>query len=128
MRSSRRAAAGRDRGAGQLSMAFGVFMFLVMLTMTVQIAYHLYTTSVVTGIVVDAARDVAERDGPSSVAAEADLRSRFGDDIDVELRTDGDRVVAEVRWQTRSLFPTFGDARAFGVLDRRIEVRIEEQQ
>lgn len=109
-------------------MVFGVFMFIVLLTMTVQITYNLYTTSVVTGLALDAARDVAERDGVSPAQAESELRSRLSGDVDVDVSIVGNDVVADIRWETKSLFPAFSDARVFGVLERTFVVRIEQQQ
>ena len=109
-------------------MAFGVFLFIALLTMTVQISYNLYTTSVVTGLALDAARDVAERNGVTPAEAEGELASRLSGDVEFDIRVVGDMVVADIRWETRSLFPAFGDARAFGVLERTFAVRIEEQQ
>ncbi len=109
-------------------MSFGVFMFIVLLTMAVQITYNLYATSVITGLALDAARDVAELGGTSPEQAEDDLVARLSGEVEVDIEIVGDTVFADVRWETRSLFPAFSDARAFGVLDRTFAVRIEEQQ
>ncbi|MGI9607829.1 MAG: hypothetical protein ACR2P0_17005 [Acidimicrobiales bacterium] len=117
-----------DRGAGLLSMVAGVFMFIALLTMTLQITWNLYTTSVVTGLALDAARDVAESDGISTAEAEADFASRVGGNVDFDIQVVGDTVEASVRWETNSIFPSFSDARVFGVLDRTFEVRVEEQR
>ena len=117
-----------ERGAGIISMSVGVFMFLAFLTFATQLFFNLYTTSVVTGLAVDAARDVAERNGISPAAAEAEFHERVDGDVQFDVRIVGDTVLADVRWQTKSLFPAFTDARVFGVLDRSFRVRIEEQQ
>ncbi len=117
-----------DRGSGLLSMTFGMMMFLVLLTMAVNITYNLYTTSVVTGLAIDAARDVAERPGSTPAEAEADFRALVGDNVDFDIAVLADTVEATVRWETNSILPSFTDARAFGVLDRTFAVRIEDQQ
>ncbi len=109
-------------------MAFGMLMFLVLLTMAINITYNLYTTSVVTGLAIDAARSVAEADGLSTGQAEQRFRDTVGGEVDFDIRVGGDVVEASVRWETKSIFPSLGDARAFGVLDRTFAVRIEEQQ
>ena len=117
-----------ERGAGLLSMSFGVLLFFVLLTMMLQIMFNLYTTSVVTGLAIDAARDVAERNGASPAEAESDFRQQIGNEVEFDISIDGDTVTANIRWETKSLFPAVSDTRAFGVLDRQFEVRVEEQQ
>jgi hypothetical protein len=117
-----------ERGAGLLSMVVGVLMFFVLLVFTVQIMYNLYTTSVVTGLAIDAARDVAEQNGQTPAEAEAEFRALVDQSVEFDIRIEGDVVVADLEWETKSLFPAFSDARAFGVLTRTFEVRVEEQQ
>jgi len=124
----RRARRGTERGAGLLSMTVGVFMFIAFLTFATQVFFNLYTTSVVTGLAIDAARDVAERNGISPAEAEAEFAERVDGEVQFDIRVVGDTVQADLQWQTKSLFPAFGDARVFGVLDRTFTVRIEEQQ
>ena len=109
-------------------MTFGVLLFFVLLTMMLQIMFNLYTTSVVTGLAIDAARDVAERNGASPAEAESEFRQQVGDEVQFDISIDGDTVIADIRWETKSLFPALSDARAFGVLERQFEVRVEEQQ
>lgn len=111
-----------------LSMTFGVFVFITLLTFATQVFFNLYTTSVVTGLAVDAARDVAELDGITPAEAEAEFAQLVDGDVQFDIRVVGDAVQAELQWQTKSLFPAFSDARVFGVLDRTFTVRIEEQQ
>ena len=117
-----------ERGAGLLSMTVGVMMFITFLTFAAQVFLNLYTTSVVTGLAIDAARDVAERNGASPAEAEAEFAERVDGSVEFDIHIVGEEVQADLRWQTRSLFPAFGDARVFGVLDRTFTVRIEEQQ
>lgn len=119
---------GDDRGAGLVSMTIGVMMFFVLLVFTMQVMFNLYTTSVVTGLALDAARDVAEADGLSPAEAEADFADRFDGGVQFDIRIEGEVVVADLEWETRSLFPAFSEARVFGVLRRTFEVRVEEQQ
>lgn len=117
-----------ERGAGLLSMVVGVLMFFVLLVFTVQVMFNLYTTSVVTGLALDAARDVAEQGGLTPAQAEAEFAALVDGSVEFDIRIVGDVVVADLEWETKQLFPTFSDARAFGVLNRTFEVRVEEQQ
>lgn len=109
-------------------MSLGLLVFFALLVFTIQVMYNLYATSVVTSLALDAARDVAERDGLSVARAEAEFREHVGGEVAFEIVVIGDTVRASVQWKTRSLFPSINDARAFGVLDRTFEVRVEEQQ
>lgn len=118
----------RERGAGILSTSLGLLVFFALLVFAVQVMYNLYATSVITSMALDAARDVAERDGITPGEAESAFRDRIGGDVDFDIFVAGDTVQASVRWETKSLFPSISDARAFGVLDRTFEVRVEEQQ
>lgn len=123
----------RERGAGVLSMAMGTVMFLIMLVFAVNLLFNLYTTSVVSSLAIEAARDVAEFDGSPDntaaiAAAEADFRSRVSGATDFEIVVTGGNVVASIKWESNSLFPAFGDGRAFGTIDRTFTVRVEEQQ
>lgn len=118
----------RERGSGMLSTSLGLLFFFALLVFAVQVMYNLYATSVITSLALDAARDVAERDGMSPAQAEAEFRDHVGGDVQFEIVVEGDFIQASVEWETRSLFPAISDARAFGVLDRTFEVRIEEQQ
>lgn len=117
-----------EAGAGILSASLGLLFFFALLVFAVQVMYNLYATSVITSLALDAARDVAERDGLSPAEAEAQFREHIGGDVDFDIVVNGESVQASVQWQTRSLFPSVSDARAFGVLDRTFEVRLEEQQ
>lgn len=118
----------RERGAGTLSTSLGLLVFFALLVFAVQVMYNLYATSVITSLALDAARDVAERDGASPGQAEAEFREHVGGEVAFDIIVNGDTVQASVQWETRSLFPSISDARAFGVLDRTFEVRVEEQQ
>ena len=125
----------RERRAGVFSATFGMMMFFVMLTFAVNLLYNLYTTSVVSSLALDAARDAAEFQG-SPGEAEMEFRSQVDNattfTIGMGTNADGEEVVeVHVVWQSRSLFPTFNtvsDSQAFGVLDRTFTVRREVQQ
>lgn len=116
-----------ERGSGVFSMAMGLLFFFGFLVFAVNIMYNLYATSVVSSLALDAAHDVAERNG-TAAQAEAEFRSQVGPEVDFSIAVLGDTVQVDIAWQTRALLPQLGDARAFGVLDRQFEVRIEEQQ
>ena len=109
-------------------MSFGLLFFFGFLVFAVNVTYNLYATSVITSLALDAAHDVAERDGLSPAEAEAEFRSQVGDDVDFSIAVVGNTVQASVRWETNALLPQISDARAFGVIDRTFEVRVEEQQ
>lgn len=118
----------RERGSGILSMSLGLLVFFALLVFAIQVMYNLYATSVITSLALDAARDVAERDGVTPGEAEAEFREHVGGDVEFDIVVLADTVQASVTWETRALFPSINDSRAFGVLDRTFEVRIEEQQ
>jgi len=109
-------------------MALGLLFFFGFLVFAVNVTYNLYATSVVTSLALDAARDVAERDGLSPSEAEAEFRSVVGADVEFSIVEAGDIVRTTVKWKTRSLLPQLSEARAFGVINRTFEVRVEEQQ
>ncbi len=117
-----------DRGSGIFSMAVGLLFFFAFLVFAVQVTYNLYATSVMTSLALDAARDVAERDGLTVGEATAEFREHVGPEAQFTLVDNGDTVVATIEWETKSLLPSISDARAFGVLDRTFVVRVEEQQ
>lgn len=117
-----------ERGAGLFSMALGLLFFFGFLVFSVNIMYNLYATSVISSLAIEAAHDVAARDGLTPGQAEAEFREIVGNDVDVQITDLGGSVVVDVSWQTRALLPVISDAPAFGVLDRTFEVRTEEQQ
>lgn len=117
-----------ERGSGIFSMAMGLLFFFSFLVFAVNVMYNLYATSVISSLALDAAHDVAERNGSSPGEAEAEFREHVGGDVDFSIVVLGDTVQVDVRWETNALLPQLGDARALGVLDRSFEVRIEEQQ
>ncbi len=117
-----------ERGAGLISMTMGLLFFFSFLVFSVNIMYNLYTTSVISSLAIDAAHDVAIRDGLTPGQAESEFREIVGEDVDVQITRLANSVVVDVSFQTRALLPAITDAAAFGVLDRTFEVKIEEQQ
>lgn len=110
-------------------MALGLLFFFGFLVFAVNVTYNLYATSVVNALALDAARDVAERNGPSAAQARADFLAEVGGTgATLVLVEDGDVVRATLEFETNALFPQFSDDRAFGVIKRTFEVRVEEQQ
>jgi len=109
-------------------MALGLLFFFGFLVFAVNVTYNLYSTSVISSLALDAARDAAERNGPTPSEAAADFRSEVGSGVDFTLVRDGEVIRATLKWETKSLMPQLSDSRAFGVIDRSFEVRVEEQQ
>ncbi len=116
-----------ERGSGVFSMAMGLLFFFGFLVFAVNILYNLYATSVISSLALDAAHDVAQRNGSAAIA-EAEFREHVGPEVDFSIAVRGDTVQVDISWETRALLPQLSNARAFGVLDRSFEVRIEEQQ
>lgn len=117
-----------ERGSGIISMALGLLFFFGFLAFTVNVMYNLYATSVVSSLALDAAHDVAERNGMTPAEAEAEFRQVVGGEVDFSVVDLGDSVVVNVEWATRAILPQISEARAFGVLNRTFEVRVEDQQ
>jgi len=127
----------RDRGAGLISSAAGVLVFLLFLTMAVQLLYGLYAASTVTAVANDAAQRAAEAGAPPVAQVEADARAllgRIGDTATFEWSlddADGDglddtavlRVVARPpRFVPRSIGAGIG----LGDVERTVRVRLEQ--
>jgi hypothetical protein len=125
-----------DRGTGLVSTTAGVTVFLVLLLLAAQVLYNLYATSVVTAAAYDAARVVAGAAARGdSVEAERQGKARFrqllgryGTDfvetLDFSESTD-EVVVLHVRSLNPSLLLGRAGRTAFGVIDRRVRVRVE---
>ena len=116
-----------DRGAGLLSMALGVIVFMAFLVLAVNITYNLYATSVVSSFALDGARSVAEADGKTPAQAVADFHSAAGNEAVYDIVIDGDIVRATLSFETSSILPGLSTA-SFGKVERTFEVRVEEQQ
>lgn len=107
-------------------------VFLVLLLFAVQTLTNLYTTSVVTAVAFDAARQVAGAGGgPGSVVSAEDQArrslGRFSDRVAFDWSaTDDDTVVLRVRALNHStLLPVAAGPVAFDRIDRTIRVRVE---
>ena len=123
-----RAASDSERGAGVFSMSFGLLMFLMMLTFSVQILYNLYATTVVSNLAIEAAREVARFDGPAEAVAEQEFNNRVGPSGSIALSIQGDEVHADVQFVSNTVFPPVFAVQPFGVVDRTFIVRRELQQ
>jgi Flp pilus assembly protein TadG len=126
----------RDRGAGLLSTSFGILFFLGFLFFAVQLLFNLYATSVVTSVTYDAARVVATSGHPATQAdmdsAEARAKQALGS-YATRVRFQWDaysnpevvklRVIAV---NPRFLGPAIDTFVGFDVIDRTVEVRVEQ--
>jgi hypothetical protein len=126
----------RQRGAGLISTAAGVVVFLMFLVFAVQLLYGLYASSTITAVVHDAAQRAASPGAPPLETIEAEARADLGQVGEAASfdwareDTDGDgvedtvvlRVVADPpRFVPRSL----GDSVGMGPIDRTVRVRLE---
>jgi hypothetical protein len=68
-----------ESGAGLLSTAAGVVVFLVFLLFAVQLLFGLYSSSTVTAVANDAATRAASADAPPLSVIEAEARSSLGE-------------------------------------------------
>src|SRR5688572_9904595 len=126
-----------DRGAGLLSTAAGVVVFLVFLLFAVQLLFGLYASSTVTAVANDAATRAASSDAPPLAIIEAEARGNLGevgktatfrwgvDDSD----SDGamDTVVLEVIARPpRFVPPSLGGSIGLDEIRRVVRVRSEQ--
>ena len=127
----------RDRGAGLISSAAGVLVFLLFLTMAVQLLYGLYASSTVTAVAHDAAHEAAEAGAPPlPVVEEAARRTlgRVGDAATFEWSyadDDGDGVDDTVVLRVVARPPRFvprsiGEGIGLGDVERTVRVRLEQ--
>ena len=126
----------RDRGAGLLSTSFGILFFLGFLFFAVQLLFNLYATSVVTSVTYDAARSVATSGHPATQddldAATSRARSQLGNyashvEFQWDVTSDPDVVKLRViATNPRFLGPVIDTFVGFDVIDRTVEVRVEE--
>jgi hypothetical protein len=128
-----------ERGAGLISTAAGVVVFLMFLLFAVQLLFSLYASSTISAVASDAAHRAAARGAPPLTVIEAEARSnlgRVGDAADFRWDTDDsdrdgnpDTLVLEVvatppRFVPRSL----GGAMGIAEVRRTVRVRLEELQ
>jgi hypothetical protein len=126
-----------DAGAGLLSTAAGVVVFLVFLLFAVQLLFGLYASSTVNAAANDAATRAASAGAPALDRIEADARESLGEigssatfDWSVE-DTDGDgaddTVVLEVVADPpRFLPPSIGGSIGLDEIRRTVRVRREK--
>ena len=125
-----------ERGAGLLSTAFGIGVFLVFVLFAVQLLVNLYATSVVTSATYDAARQVATRGSRPPTPEQLDAAVRLARD---ELGRYGRR--AEFAWDLtdpavvalhvhvvnpRLLGPGIDELVGLDTIDRTVVVRTEQ--
>jgi Flp pilus assembly protein TadG len=129
--------AGGDRGAGLLSTAAGVVVFLVFLLFAVQLLFGLYASSTVTAVANDAATRAASAEAPPLSIIEAEARANLGEvgrtatfawDL---ADTDGDggmdTVVLEVVARPpRFIPPSIGGSIGLDEIRRVVRVRAEQ--
>lgn len=128
-----------DRGAGLLSTAAGVVVFLVFLLFAVQLLFGLYASSTVTAVANDAAVRAASAGAPSLQVIEADARRSLGevgssasftwgmDDTDGD--GEADTVVLEVVARPPRFIPaSIGGAIGLDEIRRTVRVRGEQVQ
>ncbi|MEO7459211.1 MAG: hypothetical protein ABIY49_03715 [Acidimicrobiales bacterium] len=126
----------RDRGAGLISSAAGVLVFLMFLMFAVQLLFGLYASSTVTAVANDAAQRAATRNAPSLAVIEADARAnlgRIGDDASFTWTAednDGDGeedtiLLVLVAVPPRFVPASIGGTVGFGEVRRTVHARIE---
>jgi hypothetical protein len=126
-----------EEGAGLLSTAAGVVVFLVFLLFAVQLLFGLYSSSTVTAVANDAATRAASADAPPLRVIEAEARASLGEvgksasfewDVD-DADGDGtaDTVVLEVVARPpRFIPPSIGGSIGLDEVRRVVRVRAEQ--
>ncbi len=127
----------RDRGAGLLSTAAGVVVFLVFLLFAVQLLFGLYSSSTITAVANDAATRAASAEAPPLAVIEAEARASLGQvgetasfvwDVD-DADGDGtsDTVVLEVTARPPRFIPrSIGGSIGLDEVHRVVRVRAEQ--
>ena len=126
-------------GAGLLSTAAGVVVFLVFLLFAVQLLFGLYASSTVTAVANDAATRAASARAPSLEVIEAEAREslgQIGDEASFDWALDDadgdgedDTVVLEVVATPPRLIPaSIGGSIGLDEVRRVVRVRAERDQ
>jgi hypothetical protein len=126
-----------EAGAGLLSTAAGVVVFLVFLLFAVQLLFGLYASSTVTAVANDAATRAASAQAPPLPVIEAEARASLGavgEDATFEWAladTDADGVEDTVVLEVVATPPRFvpssmGGAVGLGEVRRVVRVRTEQ--
>lgn len=128
-----------EKGAGLISTAAGVVVFLVFLLFAVQLLFAMYASSTVTAVTNDAAQRAASEGTGALELIEADARRSMGavgeratftwatDDSDGDGEPDT-VVLRVVAVPPRFIPPSIGGAIGFGEIDRVVRVRQEQLQ
>ena len=123
-----------DVGTALISAWFTLPVILVFLLFATQLAFAMYTTTMVEGIAFDAANDVASADAQDTrpaaqVAALADADAR-APGLSIEWRwisTDADYVELAFVVENPTFLPdAFAGTFGFGTTERSVRVRTEE--
>lgn len=130
-----------DRGAGLFGMMMGLTVFLLLLTVAVQVLFNLYATTLVTGAAFDAAQVVA---GYNSVRHRCNQHNRATAEATFWRSLGGyrQRGTAALTWDCSDtetvkltvvaqhptiLPPMMQNLTGLGHLNRTIEVRVEDK-
>ena len=119
-----------EDGTGVVALPWGVLAFGAFLMLAVQVAVHLYATSIVTATGHEATRRAAlEGADPAATAgAERWLRSRLGSSMDIESirwTTNSDIVALEVVARPPNLLLDAAALSGLRTIERRFEMRRE---
>ncbi|MFZ6003797.1 MAG: hypothetical protein ACOYXM_07650 [Actinomycetota bacterium] len=126
-----------EHGAGLISSAAGIVVFLVFLLFSVQLLFGLYSSSTITAVANDAAQRAASSGAPRLDQIEAEARANLGR-VGADARfawatedTDGDGlddtvILSISATPPRFVPPSIGDAVGFGEVRRTARARIEE--
>ena len=123
-----------ELGAGVVSTVVGVLIFLVLVMFATQMLLGLYTTSVVTAVTYDAAKNLAGVDQGDTPARRAQAETtakrqlgRIGQQTSFDWTgTDADTVRLTVRARRPTILPSrLVDGSALGDIERTVHVRVE---
>jgi hypothetical protein len=126
-----------ERGAGLISTAAGVLVFVVFLLFAVQLLFGLYAATTVTAVANDAAQRAAAFAAPPLQIIEGDARANLGQVGDEAEFTwamadsdgdgESDTVVLRVVARPPRLVPaSIGSSVGIGDIDRTVRVRLEQ--
>jgi len=126
----------RDQGAGLISSAAGIVVFLMFMLFAVQLLFGLYASSTVTAVANDAAQRAAAEGAPSIDVIETEARAnlgKVGDGAEFAWSaedTDGDGADDTIVLEVVAVPPRFvprsmGQAVGFGEIRRTVRARME---
>lgn len=119
-----------EEGVGLVALPWGVLAFGAFLMLAVQVAVHLYATSIVTATGHEATRRAAFDGGSPPALADAErwLRSRIGSSMDIESirwTTTPDVVALDVVARPPNLLLDATALSSLRSIERRFEMRRE---